>query len=68
MTQASEERPLVIVIDGVDGLTEENDGRKMAWLPRELPAHVKVIISTLPEDKYDCLPSLKKVRKKCSEN
>lgn len=30
----------------------------MLWLPRELPPHVHIIVSTLPGDQYECLPSL----------
>ncbi|XP_070200834.1 NACHT and WD repeat domain-containing protein 2-like isoform X2 [Littorina saxatilis] len=59
--QAQAERPLVLIIDGVDALSSDHDGRKMTWLPRDLPEHVKIIVSTLPEDKFECLPSLKKL-------
>lgn len=31
----------------------------MTWLPRTLPDHVHVIVSTLSDDKFDCMPSLK---------
>lgn len=31
----------------------------MTWLPKALPGHVHVIISTLPDEKFDCMPSLK---------
>ena len=65
MRRATAECPLVVVIDGVDGLSEEHDGRKMTWLPRDLPEHVKVIVSTLPEERHECLPALKKVRLMC---
>ena len=61
MSHATEERPLVLLIDGVDGLAEENDGRKMGWFPRDLPPYVKVILSTLPEEKHQCLQALQKV-------
>lgn len=40
---------------------DEHDGRKMAWLPKKLPLHAHVIVSTSPDDKYDCLPQLKKM-------
>ncbi|KAL8572753.1 hypothetical protein ACOMHN_030335 [Nucella lapillus] len=61
LRQASEERSVLVIIDGVDGLSDDHDGRKMTWLPRDLPDHVKVIVSTLPEDKFGCLPSLRKL-------
>ncbi|XP_076471205.1 NACHT and WD repeat domain-containing protein 2-like [Babylonia areolata] len=59
--QASEDRSLVVLIDGVDGLSDDHEGRKMTWLPRDLPPHVKLVVSTLPEDTLDCLPSLRKL-------
>ena len=40
---------------------DENDGRKLAWLPRELPPNVKMIVSTLPDDHYECFKQLKRV-------
>ncbi|XP_035825261.1 uncharacterized protein LOC101859566 [Aplysia californica] len=42
-------------------LTDENEGRKLQWLPPELPPHVRLIISTVSEDKFDCLPSARKL-------
>lgn len=62
MKQATEDRPLVIFIDGVDGLADDHDGRKMAWLPRELPEHVHIVISSMTDEKYESIPSLNKVR------
>lgn len=32
----------------------------MTWLPKKLPRYSHVIVSTSPDEKYDCLPSLKK--------
>ena len=40
---------------------DENDGRKLAWLPRELPSNVKMVVSTLPDDHYECFKQLKRV-------
>lgn len=62
MKQATEDEPLVLLLDGVDSLTDDHDGRKMAWIPRELPEHVHLVISTSPDEKLDCLPALRKVR------
>lgn len=31
----------------------------MTWLPRTLPENVHVVVSTLPDDKFDCMPNLK---------
>nr|KAG5686694.1 hypothetical protein BaRGS_013593 [Batillaria attramentaria] len=61
MRQATEDTPLVFLLDGVDCLSEEHDGRKMAWVPRELPEHACIVISTLPEERHECMPALKKI-------
>ncbi|PVD33550.1 hypothetical protein C0Q70_04807 [Pomacea canaliculata] len=61
MKQATEDEPLVLLLDGVDSLTDDHDGRKMAWIPRELPEHVHLVISTSPDEKLDCLPALRKM-------
>ncbi|XP_071100167.1 uncharacterized protein [Haliotis cracherodii] len=60
ISQITTEKPLVIFLDAVDRLLDEHDGRKMSWLPKELPSNVHVIISTLPDDKFECFQSLKK--------
>ncbi|CAL1528321.1 unnamed protein product [Lymnaea stagnalis] len=59
--QASKERPLILILDAVDRLSAENDGRKLQWLPPVLPPHVKLIISTISDDKYECLPAARKL-------
>lgn len=39
---------------------EEHDARKLPWMPKELPPHVKVIFSCLPDDKFQVLEAAKK--------
>ena len=59
MSHASEERPLCIVIDSLDQLSDENGARRfLDWLPRKLPAHAYMIVSTLPDEGH-CLQRLK---------
>ena len=59
LERASEETPLCIVIDSLDQLTDEDGARRfLEWLPRKLPAHVHMIISTLPEE-GGCMKRLK---------
>ncbi|KAJ3405897.1 hypothetical protein HDU80_000607 [Chytriomyces hyalinus] len=45
---AEVDRPLVVILDGVDELSIQDDARTLDWLPRKLPDHVKLIISTAP--------------------
>ena len=59
IAHASEERPLCIVIDSLDQLTDEDGARRfLEWLPRKLPAHACMIVSTLPEE-GGCMQRLK---------
>ena len=51
---------LIRIIDSLK-YVDENDGRKLAWLPRELPPNVKIIVSTLPDDHYECFNQLKRI-------
>ena len=40
------EEPLVLFIDALDQLASSDPARTAIWLPAELPAHVKVVVST----------------------
>ena len=47
------------MIDSLDQLTDEDGARRfLEWLPRKLPAHVHMMISTLPEE-GGCMQRLK---------
>ncbi|XP_015912569.1 NACHT domain- and WD repeat-containing protein 1 isoform X2 [Parasteatoda tepidariorum] len=44
LSKVSEFRPLIVLIDGIDQLAEYSS-KDLQWLPRELPAHVKLILT-----------------------
>ena len=47
---ASGYQPLVILIDSLDQLSDEDQARSdLSWLPTNLPEHVYLIVSTLPD-------------------
>ena len=46
--RATPEQPITIVVDALDQLTEA-DARRLDWLPEELPANAKFIVSAVPE-------------------
>lgn len=46
LATATAEDPLVLFVDALDQLSASDPARAAAWLPAELPAHVKVIVST----------------------
>ncbi|XP_048730738.1 uncharacterized protein LOC125647914 isoform X3 [Ostrea edulis] len=60
ISQASEMDPLIVILDSVDQLTEEHEGNKMAWLPKDLPENVKLIITTNPDEQFESFPGLMK--------
>ncbi|GAB1609425.1 NACHT and WD repeat domain-containing protein 2-like, partial [Argonauta hians] len=47
----SVKKPVCILLDSLDQLSDENDAFSMDWLPDFLPANVHVIVSTLPQEK-----------------
>ncbi|XP_070554535.1 NACHT domain- and WD repeat-containing protein 1-like [Ptychodera flava] len=59
--KASKERPLVLLLDSLDQLDDEGDAHQLSWLPLDLPDHVKLVASTLPDKQYECYPILKTI-------
>jgi hypothetical protein len=55
---ATKELPLFVFLDSLDQLLGENDDRQLSWLPRQLPSHVHIVVSTLPDRQYKCFPAL----------
>jgi len=47
---ATADRPLVVFIDAIDQLAAGDPGRRLGWLPTELPLHTRIVVSTLPGD------------------
>ena len=43
------DKPLIIYLDALDQLSDTDNARALNWIPRELPAHTKFIVSALPE-------------------
>lgn len=50
--QATETSPLVILLDSLDQLSADDNGRKLEWLKPDgdLPKHVKIVLSSLEAD------------------
>jgi WD40 repeat protein len=46
LATATAEQPLILFIDALDQLSASDPARGAAWLPAELPAYVKVVVST----------------------
>ena len=47
LSLASAARPLVIFLDALDQLSDAEGARGLAWLPAELPEHVRIVVSAL---------------------
>ncbi|KAH3785450.1 hypothetical protein DPMN_163540 [Dreissena polymorpha] len=58
LKQGTAECPLVVILDSLDQLDTSHNGRSLTWLPASLPPHCKVIVSSLPEEKYEAFPAL----------
>ena len=54
---SSEDRPLLIYLDSLDQLSNEDFAHNLAWLSlnEDLPAHTKLIVSSLPTGILDIL-------------
>ncbi|XP_052281860.1 NACHT domain- and WD repeat-containing protein 1-like [Dreissena polymorpha] len=61
LKQGMAECPLVVILDSLDQLDTSHNGRSLMWLPVHLPPHCKIIVSSLPEEKYEAFPALKKL-------
>ncbi|XP_066576070.1 NACHT and WD repeat domain-containing protein 2 [Amia ocellicauda] len=58
LSEPSFHRPLVIVLDALEQLSDSDEARKLWWLPVHLPRSVRIIISTLP-NKHGILQKLR---------
>lgn len=46
-------QPLVVILDGLDELSEE--AQNLSWLPRQLPAEVRIVLTTRPVKTWEVL-------------
>uniref|UniRef100_A0A8C4WZ30 NACHT and WD repeat domain containing 2 n=1 Tax=Eptatretus burgeri TaxID=7764 RepID=A0A8C4WZ30_EPTBU len=57
---STSQRPLLIVLDGIDQLMETDGARTVWWVPQTLPPSVRLVVST-PPNKFGILHALKKI-------
>lgn len=48
LASASADKPLILFLDSLDQLSAAHNARSLAWLPAELPEHVRLIATTRP--------------------
>jgi hypothetical protein len=49
---SSPDKPLIILLDAIDQLSDSYQDGRIEWLPFKLPKHVKIIISLIPIESY----------------
>ncbi|MDE3088288.1 MAG: DUF4062 domain-containing protein, partial [Chloroflexota bacterium] len=54
---ATPDKPLALFLDALDQLSNADNARNLIWLPADLPANVRLILSTLPGE---CLSALER--------
>ena len=47
---ATDTRPLIMFLDSLDQLSVQQEARALTWLPGQLPANVRLVVTTRPED------------------
>jgi len=55
LEKAASQREILIIMDAVNQLERADNTHSMAWLPQNLPQNVKVVVSTLAGEVFDCL-------------
>ena len=58
LNESSLQRPLVVIFDALEQLSESDEARKLWWLPVHLPRFVRIVLSTLP-NKHGILQKLR---------
>ena len=53
------QKRITIMFDSIDQLSSDDGAYSMKWLPKEFPSFVKIILSTLPDEKYLVFNNLK---------
>jgi hypothetical protein len=56
--------PLVIILDSLDQLDTTYNARTVAWIPALTLPHVRFVVSTLEDPKYEAFPILKVINVK----
>ena len=67
LSLATADQPLVLILDSLDQLSNEDFARNLKWLSLKdpLPAHVHLVVSTLPGQCLDVLRSLSTLPGQC---
>lgn len=59
LQSVSASQPLVVFLDSLDNIRSYNISREFAWIPRKLPAHVKIVLSCFTDEMaFSCLKDI----------
>ncbi|XP_041462777.1 NACHT and WD repeat domain-containing protein 2-like [Lytechinus variegatus] len=58
LQKSSKNHPIMIFLDSLDQLSDEYQGRDLLWLPRQLPPHVRLVVTVRPDAGF-CLTAIK---------
>jgi nephrocystin-3 len=53
LTASAERRRVVLVLDGLNQLVDSDGAPDLVWLPAEMPANIRLVVSTLPGRSLD---------------
>ena len=48
LAAATPDKPLIVMLDALDQLSDANNARALVWLPRTVPENCRVLVSTTP--------------------
>ncbi|KAJ3192491.1 NACHT domain- and WD repeat-containing protein 1 [Irineochytrium annulatum] len=69
LSLATDAKPVVLIIDALDELSDSDDARDLDWLPSILPPNVKLLISSAPSSLYQpTLSALKSIFPESEDN
>lgn len=55
IVKAAGSRPVVLVLDALNQLTEDGAAQQLGWLPSAFPSNFRVFVSSLPSESLDAL-------------
>ncbi|MBN1320042.1 MAG: DUF4062 domain-containing protein [Thermoleophilia bacterium] len=50
LAAATPDKPLIVMLDALDQLSDANNARSLTWLPTRVPENCRIVVSTTPGD------------------
>jgi hypothetical protein len=55
LAAATPDKPLIVMLDALDQLSDANNARSLAWLPTNVPENCRILVSTTPGERKTAL-------------